>query len=542
MANISLSTGIVTAGQIPLDAKLKFDTYESILDLGAFEVKPFSYYRGMVIFCVETEKEYIWKEVDQTIPLEQSVLPSAFTYPVGTVTEGVDYGGKSYNFYLLVPEINDGVNTPGGKDYQIRSGNVFMIGGLNYQSTVIYYSIGGEDFVVPVTRGTLSDSDGVYGRIDTFVVNTNSELVVIEGIPSENPQEPIIDFVTQLRIGIVIVPANATDVSNTTGTLIYDEGVGTPDEWEQLGSSTGINMTYAIDPYKGSNCIQVSYAPILILSALTGSFTPFSTDHSITFAVKISGSWNNTPEFIEARLINNRAGRGAINSNPVRIDYNNDSNFGLDLSNNFDWQICIIPLNLFTNFPRVNSFDKLVLSFDSTSILYLDDVKTQVPYEVPTYVPSTTKPKIIDLGVADDSDTDINHIINYSPSFQLIKGGLYFLQFVKNNNTITYVYTGNLPFIIGDESIITSSSLQLLSVVPLNTFPTITVFGNLFTLSKNPTNNDLTQKNNLEINDIIYNGYYDSQTLWLIARYIGGDKDQASSWDIISIIEELPLT
>lgn len=66
----------------------------------------------------------------------------------------------------------------------------------------------------------------------------------------------------------------------------------------------------------------------------------------------------------------------------------------------------------------------------------------------------------------------------------------------------------------------------------------ISLFGNLFELSKHPSNSSPS----LEVNDIVHNGYFGTTTYWLTARYIGGDKDTDTSWQVLNKIDEIPIT
>lgn len=71
---------------------------------------------------------------------------------------------------------------------------------------------------------------------------------------------------------------------------------------------------------------------------------------------------------------------------------------------------------------------------------------------------------------------------------------------------------------------------------------TLTVFGNVFALSKHRDNNDPLNVSDLELNDMITDGYSDvNTTYWPMAMYLGGDKDLPASWNPINPIEDLPL-
>ena len=93
-----IPTGLRVPSQIPLDVKEYFATLADLINLGADNNKAFTYYKGFRAYCVETDKIYIWKEVEPE--LGDGELPIPFTYPNGVETYGVDYSNKTYNFYV----------------------------------------------------------------------------------------------------------------------------------------------------------------------------------------------------------------------------------------------------------------------------------------------------------------------------------------------------------------------------------------------------------------------------------------------------------
>jgi len=74
--------------------------------------------------------------------------------------------------------------------------------------------------------------------------------------------------------------------------------------------------------------------------------------------------------------------------------------------------------------------------------------------------------------------------------------------------------------------------------------PTISVFGSLATLGKNPNNNDPLNKSVLEINDFGFNIIRDASTIWPLSIYTGAGANQNDplSWKILgSPIKSIPL-
>lgn len=122
---------------------------------------------------------------------------------------------------------------------KIINGNVFWLqSGLTFQSTnPITYRLAGTVFQAPEKTFVLDSADPVLSRIDVFAVNLQSEVVVVKGEPSLDPQEPAIEFGSQLRINSVLISAAATEPSNPNGepitsTLVYNENLEEPNEWD----------------------------------------------------------------------------------------------------------------------------------------------------------------------------------------------------------------------------------------------------------------------------------------------------------------------
>ena len=126
----------------------------------------------------------------------------------------------------------------------ILSGAVSPINndGLDFQSTQISYRLSNQTLFAPAIESmTLSDADATLDRIDVFAVGIDSQLVVIEGVPAANPQEPTVEFGTQLRVTAVAINAGGTSASGVSKVVVYDEKLGEPNEWdasENTGTTT----------------------------------------------------------------------------------------------------------------------------------------------------------------------------------------------------------------------------------------------------------------------------------------------------------------
>lgn len=96
MATKYYGNSLSTAGQFPLDSKLRF---KKLVDLKEnITINSFKYYEDMIVQCLENHKQYIWREKLDT---EQGVLPIDFIYPDNTIANGINYSNRTFNFYEL---------------------------------------------------------------------------------------------------------------------------------------------------------------------------------------------------------------------------------------------------------------------------------------------------------------------------------------------------------------------------------------------------------------------------------------------------------
>jgi hypothetical protein len=94
-----IQTGLRVPAPAPLDSKLYVLTYSSLESLGASNHLAFSYYKGMTIYCVETDTYYRWRE---KVGSEVGTISGDFTYPTSFISNGITYSGEVYNFFPLL--------------------------------------------------------------------------------------------------------------------------------------------------------------------------------------------------------------------------------------------------------------------------------------------------------------------------------------------------------------------------------------------------------------------------------------------------------
>jgi hypothetical protein len=236
MSIIDLEASIRINTQLPLNAKTYCKVLEDISSLGENNYKAFFYYKGLQVYCASTKQTFIWDErTGEGGYLEnQGVLEADYTYPNGSEANGINYSGLNYNFFLI-NSVNSNLLVE-----KIISGAVYWVENLDFKSTAIEYVIGNEPYIAPSSVKTLDESDAILNRIDVFAVDTNNELIVITGTPAADPLEPTINFISQLRVAAVYVPAAATSPLEASIDQIYEENLQEPNEWNSSFESVTI--------------------------------------------------------------------------------------------------------------------------------------------------------------------------------------------------------------------------------------------------------------------------------------------------------------
>lgn len=94
--SLPIMNSLLVNSQLPLDDKTYKVTLAALKDLGTSNQKAFIYYEGMEVYCNENRQKYTWKEVTAEDPA--GLLATPFTYPSGSITNGIDYSGRKFNF------------------------------------------------------------------------------------------------------------------------------------------------------------------------------------------------------------------------------------------------------------------------------------------------------------------------------------------------------------------------------------------------------------------------------------------------------------
>lgn len=96
MSANNIPAGLKVPTQTPLDAKLHVASQAVLSNLGTNNNLAYTYYEGMVVYCVAERTRWEWREVGGT---GTKLLITDFTYPNNLVVDGVTYSNKVFNFY-----------------------------------------------------------------------------------------------------------------------------------------------------------------------------------------------------------------------------------------------------------------------------------------------------------------------------------------------------------------------------------------------------------------------------------------------------------
>jgi len=87
-----LAEGWHITSQTPSDDRLVFSDVSDLTSLGAGDQNAYRYYEGMRVWVIDVRKEYEWRES------ATGAMGTSFTYPSGVISNGINYGGRSFNF------------------------------------------------------------------------------------------------------------------------------------------------------------------------------------------------------------------------------------------------------------------------------------------------------------------------------------------------------------------------------------------------------------------------------------------------------------
>jgi len=221
MPYIDLLTGTRLLGQFALNPKQYFLTLSDLQDLGTNDVNAYNYYEGLIAVVNEDKKQYIWREENDVE--ENRLLTSDFTYPNGTIANGIDYSNRSFNFFPYKEDYVTFADIHG--ENGLINGGIVHRTGLTYYVWATGYMENSEPIFVPVNGDvTLTAAHPTLKRWNVFVINHkkpaqgtvtltagSSGSVDTLSVDGNNLLTAVIPFDTDLATTAIAVAANITD-------------------------------------------------------------------------------------------------------------------------------------------------------------------------------------------------------------------------------------------------------------------------------------------------------------------------------------------
>lgn len=277
---------------------------------------------------------------------------------------------------------------------KIYSGHiVWREGTFTFDSFNFIFVIDGQVFDPNPKVHTLSDADATHGRIDIFVASlVTGEIEVVEGTPSATPQEPQIEYGTQLFVTSVFVPSVAsgdTDPQIDEGTdftidLISNETDAEPDEWDLTNTPTDTNTTDTTPPLAtDTKYITVGEDADGELEWTKASNVTYAANGYLKFDIKLSqplvnGTISGDGYGGEGSVVRMKL-TGTGHSSLYYGTAGNFEYFGLDLDST-DWQSLSVPMSYFNYIinGQPAEFNKFSFEFIRCGEISIDNVRINV--------------------------------------------------------------------------------------------------------------------------------------------------------------------
>lgn len=94
----NITSGLLIPTQEPLDLKGYSASEAALKNLGTLSNLAYTYYDGLIVYCVAERTRWEWREVKTVEPVV-GLLTNPFTYPAGLTNNGIIYSNKVFNFF-----------------------------------------------------------------------------------------------------------------------------------------------------------------------------------------------------------------------------------------------------------------------------------------------------------------------------------------------------------------------------------------------------------------------------------------------------------
>ena len=216
--------------QVRLDSITGIQNEITLKNLGSGNNLAFKYYEGLKIYCKDEKTEYVWREV---IGVETGLLDTHFIYPTYSPIDGINYSGKSFNFFQVQ---NSNIQPSDGSETKLIEGSNITITGTG--TTLDPYEISADSQIsqIYINEGDNINITGNGTQLTPYIINADlTDLGIVKTINNE-----------------VIAPGQSLSIINneTTGKILttkeYVQSIipSTPDGSEtKLNSGNNISIT-----------------------------------------------------------------------------------------------------------------------------------------------------------------------------------------------------------------------------------------------------------------------------------------------------------
>ena len=262
--------------QVRLDSITGVQNEVTLKNLGSGNNLAFKYYDGLKVRCKDEKTEYIWREVNG---IETGLLDTHFTYPTYPAVDGVDYSGKTYNFF----EVSTSNITPSdGSETKINSGTNTTVTGLGTIASP--YVINSTDTIANGSETKINQGDNVTitgngTTLTPYIINADlTDLGIVKTVDNE-----------------VIAPAQSLSIitNETTGKVL------TTKEYVQS----------VIPPIPNGSETKLNGSDTIVISGSGTAFSPYTIEAVV----------NPTPVYINSGDNISITGIGAVD-NPYVIN------------------------------------------------------------------------------------------------------------------------------------------------------------------------------------------------------------------------------
>jgi hypothetical protein len=340
MAGVNnIPTGLLVPTQIPLHAK-GYSLKEDVLaDLGINDNLAYTYEQGLIVYCVEEQTRWEWREYVPGKDDGLGLVLTNFTYPNGIVNFDIDYSNREFNFYkapmLYEEEVQDLIDAipppapgaPGTPGSVWRDGSGVPSNGLGingdyylnravgagngdvYLKTAGTYSVVGNIKGTPGTNGTngvsiVSDGTttivtGTGTLLDPYIVEVKDEFK-----PQPGDTKEISISALQLTADF---DGTGLGLNGRTGWAIMNGNNGTPNDNGKVVVAYGTNYSVLEATGGSKDAVVVDhnhpYSKMIVTTvgdqSVPGGATPYYTPTSdVTTSTGVSGTNKNMQPYV----------------------------------------------------------------------------------------------------------------------------------------------------------------------------------------------------------------------------------------------------